>query len=67
MEKLIRPKTLANKLGISISSLYEYIKEPDFPNRIHLSQRCVAFKESEIEDWIEKRTEKKEAARPTEK
>lgn len=31
MEKLIRPQALADKLGIGLSTLYDRMKEPDFP------------------------------------
>ena len=64
MDKLIRPKALSNKLGIGLSKLYELMKEPDFPRKVRISRQCTAFRESEIEEWIDKRTEK---ARPTEK
>lgn len=67
MEKLIRPKVLSNKLGIGLSKLYELMKEPDFPSKVRISRQCTAFVESEIEDWIENRKEKKETTHPTEK
>jgi len=67
MDKLIRPKVLSNKMGIGLSTLYELMKEPDFPNKVRISSQAVGFRESEIMAWIEKRTEKKETAHPTEK
>lgn len=51
MKKIIRPKTVANKLGISIPTLYRRMKEPDFPDKIRLSKQATGFVESEIEDW----------------
>jgi len=59
MDNLIRPKKLAKKLGIGISTLYERMKEPDFPRKVRISRQCTAFNESEIEEWIEKKIEKK--------
>lgn len=60
MDNLIRPKDLANKLGIGLSTLYEWMKEPDFPRKIKLGPQAVAFRVSEIEDWMERRTEPEE-------
>ncbi|WP_138431877.1 helix-turn-helix transcriptional regulator [Fodinibius saliphilus] len=57
MEKLIRPNALAEKLGISISTLYERMKEPDFPRKVRISKQAVGFRESEVMEWIEANTE----------
>lgn len=60
MEKLIRPKPLANKLGISLSTLYERMKEPDFPRKVQISKQAVGFRESEIIEWMDSKTETRE-------
>lgn len=57
MDKLIRPKILANKLGIGLSTLYERMKEPDFPRKVRISSQAVGFRESEIMEWMEENTE----------
>jgi len=57
MDKLIRPKKLANKLGICLSTLYERMKEPDFPRKVRISSQAVGFRESEIMEWMEENTE----------
>lgn len=63
MENLIRPKELKNKLGIAMSTLYLRMKEPDFPPKIKLGKgNAVAFRESEIEAWLDSNTEKKPEA-----
>ena len=64
MENLIRPKKLANKLGIGLSTLYERMKEPDFPKKVRISSQAVGFKESEIMAWIESNTEGKKRRKP---
>lgn len=60
MEKLIRPKPLANKLGISLSTLYERMKQPDFPRKVQISKQAVGFRESEIIEWMDSKTERRE-------
>lgn len=57
MEKLIRPKELSKKLGVSIPTLYRLMKSPEFPDRIRISAQAVGFRESEILEWIELRRE----------
>ncbi|SHE87919.1 transcriptional regulator, AlpA family [Fodinibius roseus] len=57
MDNLIRPKVLSNKLGIGLSTLYELMKEPDFPRKVRISKQAVGFRESEIMEWIESNTE----------
>lgn len=57
MEKLIRPKELSKKLGVSIPTLYRLMKSPEFPDRIRISSQAVGFRESEISEWIELRRE----------
>lgn len=62
MDKLIRPQTLAYQLDIGLSTLYDKMKQPDFPPKIKLGEgNAVAFRESEIEAWLQKNTEDKEA------
>jgi len=62
MEKLIRPQKLAEKLDIGLSTLYDKMKDPDFPPKIKLGKgNAVAFRESDIEEWLEAHTENKEA------
>jgi prophage regulatory protein len=59
MDTLIRPQDLANRLGIGLSTLYDRMKEPDFPRKVQISTQAVGFRESEIIDWMEANTEKK--------
>jgi len=60
MDTLIRPQDLANRLGIGLSTLYDRMKKPDFPRKVQISTQAVGFRESEIIDWMEANTEKKE-------
>lgn len=57
MEKIIRPNDLAQKLGISIPTLFRRMKQPDFPDKIRLSTQAIGFRESEIDDWLESQKE----------
>jgi prophage regulatory protein len=60
MDNLIRPATLAKKLGIGLSTLYDRMKKPDFPRKVQIGPQAVGFRESEIIEWIDANTEKKD-------
>jgi prophage regulatory protein len=60
MDTLIRPQDLANRLGIGLSTLYDRMKKPDFPRKVQIGPQAVGFRESEIIEWMDANTEKKE-------
>ena len=56
-QTLIRPREAAAMLGISRKHLYALADHPDFPKRIYISDRVVAWRVRDLEEWI--------AARPS--
>ena len=50
---IIRPKELTELLNIGMSTLYEWIKRPDFPQKIQLGKNAVGFFEHEVNEWLE--------------
>ena len=56
-QTLIRPRDAAAMLGISRKHLYALTEQPDFPKRIYISVRVVAWRVRDLEEWI--------AARPS--
>jgi prophage regulatory protein len=53
--RLIRRKEVQTKTGLGASSIYAMMKQGDFPKAITLSERRVAWIESEIDQWIAER------------
>jgi prophage regulatory protein len=53
--KFIRLEQVKTRTGLSRSTLYAYIREGRFPAPVTISTRCVAWVESEIDDWISQR------------
>ena len=51
-QTLIRPREAAAMLGISRKHLYALADHPDFPERIRVSDRVVAWRVCDLEDWI---------------
>mgnify|MGYP000188407432 FL=1 len=54
-QTLIRPRDAAAMLGISRKHLYALAEQPDFPKRIYISDRVVAWRVRDLEEWINNR------------
>ncbi|MDC1384003.1 AlpA family phage regulatory protein [Candidatus Puniceispirillum sp.] len=54
-QTLIRPRGAAAMLGISRKHLYALAEQPDFPPRIYISDRVVAWRVRDLEEWINNR------------
>ena len=56
-QTLIGPREAAVMLGISRKHLHAIAQQPDFPQRIHVSDRVVAWRVADLEVWIETRAQ----------
>ena len=54
-QTLIRPREAAAMLGISRKHLYALAEQKDFPQRINISDRVVAWRVRDLEIWINSR------------
>ena len=62
---LINRKTLLRMVPLSDRTIYNLEQQGEFPRRIVLTSRSVAWDLSEIEEWIEQRRKSAlKAARP---
>jgi len=53
--RLIRINDVCESTGLSKSTLYAMIAVGSFPASIKLSERCVAWNEGDVQDWIQQR------------
>ena len=53
IKRFIRVPEVLNRVGFSRTTLYERIKEGNFPDRVKIGPRGVAFAASERDEWIE--------------
>ncbi|MHA3081284.1 helix-turn-helix transcriptional regulator [Acinetobacter sp. ANC 5502] len=51
-QRLIRRKEVQVKTSLGASSIYAMMKTGEFPQCLHLSERRVAWIESEVDQWI---------------
>lgn len=54
-QRLIRRKEVQAKTGLGASSIYAMMKTGEFPQCLNLSERRVAWIESEIDQWVSDR------------
>ena len=53
--RLIRRTEVQSKTGLGASSIYAMMKSGEFPQCLNLSERRVAWIESDIDKWIAER------------
>ncbi len=54
-ETLQRKPIVLSRTGLVNSTLYYFISEGSFPKPVKLGKRTVAWKKSEIDEWIDSR------------
>lgn len=52
---LIRLSEVQRRTGYSKAWIYRLISQKRFPSTVKIGSRSIAFIESEIDDWIDKR------------
>ena len=65
VQRLLSTPDVAARLGIGLSTLRRMVQSGDFIEPLRLSERRVAYIESDIDDWIESRKRSPQAQRST--
>ncbi|WP_137702885.1 helix-turn-helix transcriptional regulator [Marimonas lutisalis] len=52
-ETLLRRPAVEARTGLSRSTLYDWMKRGEFPQPVKLGTRLVAWRESDIDAWLE--------------
>lgn len=55
---ILRINRVKARTGLARSTIYERIKEGDFPAQVSLGPRAVGWLESDIEAWIVRQVER---------
>jgi prophage regulatory protein len=53
--RMLRLPTVEERTGISRSSIYRAMEKDGFPRPARVGRRAVAWVESEVEGWIERK------------
>ena len=52
-EKLLRIKQILEIVPLGKSTVWKMVAEGNFPQPIKLTERCTAWRESEVQQWME--------------
>jgi prophage regulatory protein len=64
MTKLLRLPGVKTRTGLTTTEIYEAQKEGTFPASVRISERCVAWVETEINEWIAQRIAQRDSQPP---
>ena len=59
LPKLIRAREVLKICPLSKSGLHLAVKTGRFPQPVHISERSIAFVESEVREWLQARMEQR--------
>lgn len=55
---VLRPQAAANYIGVSLRTLYRLAEnDPIFPPKIRFTARCVGFRKTDLDNYIQVKTE----------
>ncbi|MDG1117232.1 MAG: AlpA family transcriptional regulator [Flavimaricola sp.] len=57
-ERILRRPEVEARTGLSRSTIYLWIQKGEFPKPVALGARLVGWRESDVAEWLEARTEK---------
>jgi prophage regulatory protein len=58
-DRILRPRQLADRVGLSLATLWRLRRRGDLPEPIRLSPGCVGWRTSEIDAWLTARAERR--------
>jgi prophage regulatory protein len=56
-ERMLRLPSVLERVGVSRSTLWSWVREKRFPPPVRLGLRAVAWRSTEVDAWIASRTE----------
>lgn len=51
-ERILRLKTILERTGLSRSTLYRKLHLGTFPRQLRISERCIGWRECDVESWL---------------
>ncbi|EJB8380639.1 AlpA family transcriptional regulator, partial [Vibrio cholerae] len=55
--RFLKLKEVMEKTALSRSAIYRKMNDGEFPKSVSLGERAIAWVESEVDEWMEKRLE----------
>ncbi|EMW1607078.1 AlpA family transcriptional regulator [Vibrio cholerae] len=57
--RFLKLKEVMEKTALSRSAIYRKMNDGEFPQPVSLGERAIAWVESEVDEWMEKRLERR--------
>ena len=57
-DRIIRPRELAERIGLSLATIWRLRRRGELPEPLRLSPGCVGWRASDIDVWLAGRTER---------
>lgn len=54
-DRYLRLKELQERMGVSRATIYRWAKDYDFPKPLKLGPGTSAWRQSEVEEWLQQR------------
>lgn len=51
-ERILRLKSVLERTGLSRSTVYRKVQARTFPKPLKISERCIGWRESDLESWL---------------
>lgn len=51
-DRILRLPSVIKRTGLSRSTVYRKIRARTFPKPLKISERCIGWRESEVESWL---------------
>lgn len=51
-QRILRLNKVLDRTGLSRSTLYRKIENRTFPRQVRISERCVGWREADVEGWL---------------
>jgi prophage regulatory protein len=55
-DRILRLQTVLERTGLRRSTLYRKMENGTFPRNIKLSDRCMGWRESAVNEWVRRLT-----------
>ena len=56
-DRILRPRELANHVGLSLATVWRLRRRGDLPEPIRLSPGCVGWRSSVVDAWLQTRSQ----------
>lgn len=51
-DRILRLKAVLDRTGLCRATLYRKVKAGTFPRQVRIAERCVGWRESQVDQWL---------------